>query len=38
MINNGIYEAMEDRFEKNHIKEDVEDVLLDMTEIEKGRR
>ena len=38
MINNGIYEVMEDGFEKNHIKEDVEDVLLDMTEIEKGRR
>lgn len=32
MLNNDIYEAMEIEFEKNHIEEEVEEVLLDLAE------
>lgn len=32
MLDHDIYEAMEMEFEKNHIEEDVEEVLLDLAE------
>lgn len=40
MLNNDIYEAMEMEFEKNHIEEEVEEVLLDLAEAlaDKGIR
>lgn len=40
MLNNDIYEALEMEFEKNHMEEDVEEVLLDLAEAlaDKGIR
>ncbi len=40
MLNNDIYEALEIEFEKNHMEEDVEEVLLDLAEAlaDKGIR
>ncbi|MFT4005380.1 MAG: U-box domain-containing protein 56 [Lacrimispora sp.] len=40
MLNSDIYEAMEMEFEKNHIEEEVEEVLLDLAEAlaDKGIR
>ena len=32
MMNEELYEALEQEFEKNHVDEDVEDVLLDLAE------
>ena len=31
-MNEELYEALEQEFEKNHVDEDVEDVLLDLAE------
>lgn len=40
MLNNDIYELMEMEFEKNHMEEEVEEVLLDLAEAlaDKGIR
>ena len=32
MMNEELYEALEQELEKNHVEEDVEDVLLDLAE------
>lgn len=32
MINEELYETLEQEFERNHVEEDVEDVLLDLAE------
>ncbi|MEY8356343.1 U-box domain-containing protein 56 [Lachnospiraceae bacterium 54-53] len=38
MFNKDTYEAMEAEFEKNHVEEDVEEVLLDLAEALADRR